>query len=266
MLDDKYATLAQEEIDSVKEMYEKKMDLIRDMYDFNDYGDIPEEEETEMTDEEYEKAIAKDREALRDIVSPSSLDRNGHTKTTVAYNEMAKEKMRGTLGIVPPSHPISRRPFESEKDDAVGEVTDAAGYTESDHMDNSTERDLTGIDRTMPYPISDREYCEEFDHHDKVSLYFYKYDHVVCNENEELLDDIENTIGIDAIDLCIRNRVTWIRNEPLAIDYEICSVNGSYAETVVGQRQPPEPPAKALSPREKYRRDQEKKWKEETEE
>ena len=178
----KYANLAQEEIDSVKETYERK---------------YKKEESTNngMTDEEYaEEIIVRNPHIAKSSLDEDSVIINPRNRSKVAYHDMAKENMKAKLGIISQEE-IDEADCEEEEDD--GPLTDSAGYTEDDFIDNIPSRDLSGIDRSDPYVISDEEYSDEFTHHDKLSFYYYTEDDVLCDENEEPIDDIDGTVGWD---------------------------------------------------------------------
>jgi len=210
-----YAAIAQEEIDSVKETFQNYKPIKVPNNNMTDNG---------MTDEEYEERKKEEQKARTNTnpLTRSSLDSN--------LNERAK-KNYNLVGIK----------SEPEEDE---EVTDAAGKTEE-------EMDLSKIDRTQPYIIDDREFSEEFDHHDKVSLYYYRVDDVLCDEHEETIEDIEEKIGYEALSLLDMQTTVWVRNEPLCLDYEIVSISKSYAESVHGIRT-----ESNLSPREQYLKQQ----------
>lgn len=84
------------------------------------------------------------------------------------------------------------------------------------------------IDQSEPYLIDDIQYAEECDHFAKIGLVYY-LDDVLCDENEEMLDDIAHTIGQHAYDLLTRHPVNmWVRNESMSVDYEIIVMNGTF--------------------------------------
>jgi len=268
MLEDQYAELAQEEIDDVKAFYELKLDRV--MASSDDNG---------MTDEEYEATLppksdpdkvrelhkagytvteiadalqmldASVEEQLEVTRKPSVVVRPDQVRpgAKVAYHDMAKENMREQLGIGKSSiehyNVFDRQPEP---------LTDAAGYAEGEIEGQPAERDLSDIDRTQPYVISSEEYNDEFIHHDKVSIYYYMLDDVLCDEHEQVMDDIAGTVGYDCFKALENSSAAWVRNERLAIDYEICVVRSSYAEVVQGV------PHKAMSPRETYEKRQQR--------
>lgn len=230
LLEDKYAQLAQEEINSVKEVLGRTT--------------------AERFAKQVENAEAKGKKASGVETGKREVNPNGaYASSRIAYNEMAKDDIRKRWD----SEAGCALPMDDEDEEEVEEEVDAAGYSESDHTDDSGERDLTGIDRTNPYLITDIEYNEEFDHHDKLSIYYYSYDNTLCDENEKIISDVEGTVGGDVLDILRVQNVAWVRNEPLCTDYEICAVRGSYAELVSGII-PTVVRQKASSPREDYNR------------
>jgi hypothetical protein len=212
-----YANLAQEEIDSVKTQFSRDRAAERAKSD------------NSTSEEDGLKRMGT-------ALTRSSLD---GTKT----NQYDKAKRNYNL--------VQTSEIDDEEEDdeelTGGTDVDAAGQTEADMDDVYTERDLSDIDRTLPYLIDDREYSEEFDSHDKISLYYYRVDDVLCEESEAIIDDIDNTVGYDAISRLDAQTTCWVRNEPLGIDYEIVAINKSFAETVYGLGISPN-----MSPREKY--------------
>ncbi len=217
-----YTDLAQEEIDSVKEAFERQDARLREPYN----------KENGMSDEEYAEKNEEEKveRTNRNALTRSSLDGNPYEQAKRNYN------LAG----------IKHEETDADEEEEEQPVTDAAGKTEE-------EMDLTQVDRTMPYIIDDQEFTNEFDHHDKISLYYYKVDDVLCDEHEEVINDIEEKVGYDALAALDMQTTVWVRNEPLCIDYEIISINKAYAELVHGIGVEPN-----LSPREAYLRKQKK--------
>jgi len=204
MLEKKYALLAEAEITSVKEAFERAR--IR----------IPITKEEVVATKEGQNMVNINPKG---VMARTSLDSNTYEQAKIKYNEMIKENEE-TDNELPDT--------EEDETDEEEELRDAAGMTEQDMLD------LTKVDRTQPYIINDREYSEEFPHHDKISLYYYRVDDVLCEENEEIIDDVDATIGPDTLSLLDTQTTVWVRNEPLAIDYEIIALNKSYAELAHG--------------------------------
>lgn len=273
MLDEKYADLAQAEIDDVRDYYERKFEpkhFNPDKFEL-DQKDC---EATEMSEREYEAAHAGELPRTKVQV----LYKKGYTITEiadelgmtdgevqdylepviksplardqvrpggkVAYNDMAKENMKTQLNMPRDSierHNVFDRAGARKEIDPIDDTMNEPADDGYEH-----ERDLSGIDRTGPYEISSDEYNDEFLDHDKVSIYYYVLDDTLCDEHEEVMDDIAGTVGLDFFKTLENHPTAWVRNERLAIDYEICVVRSSYAEVVQGV------PHKAMSPREQY--------------
>lgn len=88
-----------------------------------------------------------------------------------------------------------------------------------------------------PYVITSEQFGEEMDHHDKLTIEYYALDNTLVDDGEEIISDVEATIG-DAIlsfgDGSDDADVVYVRNEKMAIDYEVIRLNKSYSETVLG--------------------------------
>jgi hypothetical protein len=89
-------------------------------------------------------------------------------------------------------------------------------------------------DPDVPYIISDVEFSEEYDHHEKLTLLYYRLDDVLCDDTDDVVEDAEEVIGLEALDALDRETTVWVRNETLGMDYEVIGLNKSYAEDVHG--------------------------------
>lgn len=89
-------------------------------------------------------------------------------------------------------------------------------------------------DPDVPYIISDVEFSEEYDHHEKLTLLYYRLDDVLCDDTDDVVEDAEEVIGLEALDALDRETTVWVRNETLGIDCEVIGLNKSYAEDVHG--------------------------------
>lgn len=168
----------------------------------------------------------------------STLEDNPYERAKIEYSKMHQPTVTKVDSFDEPEED----PDDDEEEDIEDEeIRDEAGMTESEHLARRK------VDRTQPYLIDDIEYSEGAPHHDKVSLYYYILDDVLCEGSEEIIDDIDNTVGYDALNALDMQTTVWVRNERLAIDYEVISLRSSYAETVHGLRQ-----EAAMTPRERY--------------
>lgn len=90
-----------------------------------------------------------------------------------------------------------------------------------------------------PYVISDEQFNEENDHFDKISLTYYEDDCTLADEGDEMITDVDNTVGRENLDkfgeLSDDPEVVYVRNEKIAVDYEIIRLSKSYSDTVMGR-------------------------------
>ena len=136
---------------------------------------------------------------------------------------------------------------------------------------------ISTVDRTQPYVINADEFSNCFDHHDKISLYYYSMDDVLADESDEVIDEIEDVIGFDSLNVFDTQTTVWVRNEPMATDFEVICLHQSYAATKHGITLPPKKPLpvktpvaktsskKVASPREAYEEKQREKEKDKNE-
>lgn len=119
-------------------------------------------------------------------------------------------------------------------------------YSNAETISEKTEEEQAEQDRILgpapvetnenpqenPYVISP-EHFDEFDDYDVISLMYYA-DGVLCDDNDEPIGDIANTVGDDAVlhfgeydDDCV-----YVRNDRLKVDYEILRSLKTYKEVL----------------------------------
>lgn len=120
---------------------------------------------------------------------------------------------------------------EPESDDVYDGVETGDNYDEeSDNygklaaLYNAEERNLlrrNAIKNQRPYPISYEEYGELKDY-EAVTLYYYA-DEVLAFESGEPIGNIDDVVGLDAIDMFgdYGENTVFVRNDRLKTDYEI---------------------------------------------
>ncbi len=76
---------------------------------------------------------------------------------------------------------------------------------------------------------------------DFVTLIFYDQDNTLCDENDEIVPNAEEVVGLAALDRLIsggpgaENGVMFVHNLKTSINYEVVLDAGAYQDTVMGQ-------------------------------
>ena len=163
LLKDKYETLAQEEIDSVKEVFARR--------------------EQEMKDETVKRNVA---EGIKD---------SDRTKPDLKeYAEQLKKNR----------------------------------YTR--YSDLSADDEGVSDKQTKPYVIPPEQFGDD-ENYDQISLTYYA-DGVLADENDEVIDDVEETVGIESLNHFgeYEDDSVFVRNDTRKCDYEILLDQGTYSE------------------------------------
>lgn len=165
-LKDVYEQIAQEEIDSVKEVFLKR-----------------------------ERELSEDEEPKRKI---AACYENGESKAVVDKKEIAEYAER-----------IQKEGYTNYSDVASGKKAES-----------------------KPYVISPEEFGE-FEEYEKISLTYYS-NNILADENNEVIEDVEETIGVDSLTHFgeYEDDSVFVRNDARKCDYEILLDQRSYAEVV----------------------------------
>ena len=87
-------------------------------------------------------------------------------------------------------------------------------------------------DPKEPYLIDYAEWAKPSEIFDKVDLYYYKVDDILCDTKDSIIKDPEEILGWDWLNEMQKETTLFIRNEKLAIDYEVYSLGQAYSEEV----------------------------------
>lgn len=89
--------------------------------------------------------------------------------------------------------------------------------------------------------ISDEEFNETMNHYDKISIVYYAGDGTLADERDEIIPDIEQTIGLNALEtleafgaMGVESDIIHVRNDNIAVDFEVVRDDNSYSEVVLG--------------------------------
>lgn len=141
----------------------------------------------------------------------------------IANEEIASVKERYSKGIHDLRETIEE-PIEPEDKD-----------NEPDKKEYESIISEQGYDKDYveePYMISPDEFSE-FDDYEAIDLTYYEGDGVLADEDDELVDDVIETVGKNVLEYLQNENsesVVHVRNDKLKSDYEICKVSGSYED------------------------------------
>lgn len=91
---------------------------------------------------------------------------------------------------------------------------------------------MFGDPSAKPYVITPEEFGE-FDDYDRISFTYYA-DHVIADDNDQLLEDVENVIGFESLTHFgeYDDDAVYVRNERLKTDYEILRDERTYSDVL----------------------------------
>lgn len=206
----KYATQAEEEITSVRDSYIKRL---------SDLEALLNKQEEKVS----APPVGKVREAvdipMERVVPSNETLRKAYNK--INPNPETVEGLKDTvenLGYSRKEEPVSE-PIK------VVETGQPMVYRDSNDPD-------------APYIIPVQAYmdCEEM--YDQLTLTYYSVDKVLANEAEEVVEDVEGTVGrhnLHNFGVESGNDDTvYVRNDKRAADYEILRVEDAYSQVVQG--------------------------------
>jgi hypothetical protein len=143
----------------------------------------------------------------------------------LGYSTPGNDDGAATPMAVPPEEP--EEPEQSENN-----IFDMAS---DKNWDFEAEKSTRSADK--PYVIHVDEYGEERSY-SHVSFVYYAGDDTLADEREQPVDDIERTVGQDNLDKFGHGsgdpNVVYVRNDRIAVEFEILRSDSNYAEQVAG--------------------------------
>lgn len=97
-----------------------------------------------------------------------------------------------------------------------------------------------------PYLISRMDFMEEQEY-DKDQLTYYANDNTLVDSDDDIIHDIDGTVGFNNLETMAEEDLVYIRNDELHMCYEVEIVNASYIEDVLGVKPTAEKPRKKKS-------------------
>jgi hypothetical protein len=200
-LDKKYEARADEEIESIREFANKR---IREI-------------EARAQDEQNDEPAT--------VVKRRTKADNNYTHTYTDYNSIYKTKE--------PLSSVAERLHHNEEPVEVQHPSDD-GPVEDDYE----PKPVDGDGNILPYTITSQAYSESVLNFDKLNLTYYDEDDTLADENEEIVTDVEGTIGFDSLSCFGENDddkdTIYVRNERMGADFEVNQIHQSYSEVVLG--------------------------------
>lgn len=107
------------------------------------------------------------------------------------------------------------------------------GYTNySNSEGEKTKEKYFGDSESKPYVISPDEFRSDEDY-DVISLTYYA-DHILADENDEIVEDVEDSVGFESLTHFgeYEDDSVFVRNDRLKVEYEILRDQRTYSEII----------------------------------
>ena len=211
-----------EDVAAVKDFYSLKLEELGVMgVDFSPESMIVEEEEVPEEDE-YEDEVEQYSSA-----ATTTTESKGKLIPRTNYNK-------------PPLQVVAHGLLEQEDDededypdDPEDEFEDEAYQAALEaRADEFAQRRLQNESNGRPYVISYEEAMELPDEYERVFLYYYSEDRFLCEDNDDLVEDEEELLGLDYEDVLEMQTGAWVRNDSIMVVYEITRIDDSYERSV----------------------------------
>lgn len=144
--------------------------------------------------------------------------------TKTKYEAIANEE----IASVKKAYHVSDDSTFKKDETTYSDIIKSEKYTANSEPE--PKKEIKYEDYPRPYIISPADFSENFEY-DTVDITYFA-DGVLCDENNEPLEDIENTIGEDAVEHIgeFAPDTAYVRNERLKCDYEILRDERNYAD------------------------------------
>ena len=95
------------------------------------------------------------------------------------------------------------------------------------------EEKKMGVEKDIEV-ISMEEFMNDTSGYDRLTINYYEEDDTLADENEEIITNVENLVGDEALYFEDNENVVYVRNNKIGALLEILLVHGSYARDVLG--------------------------------
>lgn len=212
-LEQKFETILEDEVDAVKHYAKKKIQIAKLEQDVARC-------ETKLT--------SNDKDVISDLITEEKINISNIKLKDLDTDE---DIVIDGDGVYHANHVYFEEDSESSEDNEEEEE-------EIEFDDDFIIEPPSKLERMkIPFIISSREFAEEMEHFDKISLNYYAGDETFADDQDELIDDIRMLVG-DAYEYFGANPddpdVVYVRNFRLSTDFELCRVYGRYSDTIAG--------------------------------
>ena len=190
-----------------------------------------------LLEKQYEKQAASDIKEMREYYEK---------KSRVSDQKPPMEEIIKERGYATEVHLSEEITLVEATPQGIADVVreQQAIYETQDHSDEidawSYEDEIPKRSPDSPYIIHSAEFRENEPDHEQATFTFYEQDEVVCDMRDEIVDDIDNTVGIENLKRfghgSLDAQMVYVRNERLRLDFEIVTDPRSYSGDIQGLR------------------------------
>lgn len=163
-----------------------------------------------LLEAKYEKIVQEEIDSVKEVFA-RSYESNTDDEEGVEEDESEPVKVAT----------VSHQPEKPDITNYAAMIHDL-GYTE--------KKEETELDKSKPYVIDPNDFGMEDDYNTESRL--YHTDKFITDENFNLVNDIEDTIGFECLNTFgqYEEDAVYVRNELLKTDYEILRVDTAYED------------------------------------
>ena len=123
--------------------------------------------------------------------------------------------------------------FDSEEEEAQAQMDEDLALEAQEEFNEEMQAEADpDVD---PYLIGYAEFCKKSDVYDKVDLYYYRLDDILCDTKDTVMQNPEDVLGWDWMKEMQKLNTAFVRNEKLKIDYEIYPISGAFSDEVTSR-------------------------------
>ncbi len=148
----------------------------------------------------------------------------------IAQDEIDSVKYAFLRGERSKVNPIDNDLCDTEELFEVQEISNRSGYTVYSDAKNLNRKEDKDLEK--PYVITPEEFGE-FTDYEEISLTYYS-DGMLADDCDELVDDVEEIIGLDSLNHFgeYETDSVFVRNDALKCDYEILLDHRKYSDVI----------------------------------